>query len=451
MFKKDCVCFACALRMALVLKCPPPQLRALAADSANALPQGCTVATVELVRGGCSAPTPFVVVVDEAYTEAFCVVSGPYKKASVVEPEPLGSNDAIPQYSLPPSSPYTCVSCGGVQQYIRVRHAPSIAQSMLAGHPYLDCINATMSVAVPRQLILLWCIMAAKLEAAQRRQQDPPSGQPVDSVMTDYRDSIAINLRGQVHTLVQEKRPNLPFAVDGDDLLVDTVLTPEPRSEALLQCLPENLLSNRGDGVLTWEMVVRHAVPWVLQGWDVANPPLQEHTFAQRWNWMKENVATLHMAPSFADMAPVEAVTTVSRGALYVTGSYCKYRRDMSQSPWFTGGHRVGSQSLQEAVAKPILPFVFPNGIPPSAPSDRRTPAQTELHRGDLAASPPSWRRRSKTPTRSCRAKSRSLDSITTSSTRQGEKTSMCGCLGRAGPSCWSCCSPTAASLVLAI
>lgn len=61
----------------------------------------------------------------------------------------------------------------------------------------------------------------------------------------------------------------------------------------------------------------------------------------------------------------------VSHANVFLIGSYRKMLRSLSQSPWFCEGGRIGSYSLQEEIATPLLEAFFPYGLPtPVVPSN---------------------------------------------------------------------------------
>ncbi len=55
---------------------------------------------------------------------------------------------------------------------------------------------------------------------------------------------------------------------------------------------------------------------------------------------------------------PPVLVLTPSRGPVFVGGSYLKLRRGLPQSPWVTDGERRGDSSVQEEVARVVLPHL---------------------------------------------------------------------------------------------
>ena len=44
----------------------------------------------------------------------------------------------------------------------------------------------------------------------------------------------------------------------------------------------------------------------------------------------------------------------IKRSSIYVWGKYCKYKRGLSQSPWYVDGHREGESSVEELIAAPF-------------------------------------------------------------------------------------------------
>lgn len=58
----------------------------------------------------------------------------------------------------------------------------------------------------------------------------------------------------------------------------------------------------------------------------------------------------------------------ISGPTIFVAGRYRKLSRELSQSPWILGGHRVMEESVQEIIARDISPYF---GIDPIDKADQ--------------------------------------------------------------------------------
>eukprot|EP01138_Halocafeteria_seosinensis_P013510 gb/GECG01013798.1/.p1 GENE.gb/GECG01013798.1/~~gb/GECG01013798.1/.p1 ORF type:complete len:673 (+),score=65.89 gb/GECG01013798.1/:1-2019(+) len=59
-------------------------------------------------------------------------------------------------------------------------------------------------------------------------------------------------------------------------------------------------------------------------------------------------------AQSIKDLSTTFFTVEVKRLAIYVWGKYCKYKRGLSQSPWYVDGKREGDSSVEELIAGPF-------------------------------------------------------------------------------------------------
>lgn len=138
------------------------------------------------------------------------------------------------------------------------------------------------------------------------------------------------------------------FALQGfrysgtNDSLIGEVFCRHHATEGLITegHMPAVYCGNRSTEVLPYSVVYEYAVPYLNKvGWGPI--PGVDTRFLRR------PAATLSCHLQHAN--------------IFLMGTYCKMMRNMSQSPWFLEGHRIGSFSLQEIIANPVLPFFFPN------------------------------------------------------------------------------------------
>jgi tRNA pseudouridine synthase 10 len=74
-----------------------------------------------------------------------------------------------------------------------------------------------------------------------------------------------------------------------------------------------------------------------------------------------------------AEPVPATVLPSVFHTNVFIMGRYRKMVRGLSQSPWFGDGGRIGSFSLQEVIADPVIPLFFPDGVPANPPKPSGT------------------------------------------------------------------------------
>ena len=113
-------------------------------------------------------------------------------------------------------------------------------------------------------------------------------------------------------------------------------------------CVPSQYCNNKSSGnTITFGVILEHVSPFL--GSDAAKK-LRDEPQQQQGLTNHFSLATV--------------VTKVYHTNIYILGRYRKMLRGLSQSPWFAEGGRVGSFSLQEVIAEPIVPLFFPDGVP---------------------------------------------------------------------------------------
>lgn len=124
--------------------------------------------------------------------------------------------------------------------------------------------------------------------------------------------------------------------------------------------LPSAYCSNRSTEVLPYSVIYDYAIPYLSEtGW-LLTPAVAAGTTATA-DTAEDRRATARSAATVS--------CQLAHTNIFLMGSYCKMMRNMSQSPWFLNGQRIGSYSLQEVIANPLLPFFFPDlpAVPPGA------------------------------------------------------------------------------------
>ncbi|KAG5484745.1 hypothetical protein LSCM1_06566 [Leishmania martiniquensis] len=119
--------------------------------------------------------------------------------------------------------------------------------------------------------------------------------------------------------------------------------------------MPAEYCGNRSTEVLPYSVIYDYAVPYLTKvGW------MPAPVTGPRETCQGDRRTTVRQAANVS--------CHLQHANIYLMGSYRKLMRNMSQSPWFLNGRRIGSFSLQEVIANPLLPFFFPDM--PAAPSE---------------------------------------------------------------------------------
>ena len=73
------------------------------------------------------------------------------------------------------------------------------------------------------------------------------------------------------------------------------------------------------------------------------------------------DVATFKKFIAVPPAAPDNALffnrVTIAGPTIFLAGRYCKYSRELSQTPWFIEGKRVHDYSVQELIVDQIAPY----------------------------------------------------------------------------------------------
>ncbi|KAG5483883.1 hypothetical protein CUR178_06880 [Leishmania enriettii] len=119
--------------------------------------------------------------------------------------------------------------------------------------------------------------------------------------------------------------------------------------------MPAEYCGNRSTEVLPYSVIYDYAVPYLTKaGW------MPAPTTAAGGQCQEDRRTAARQAATVS--------CHLQHANIYLMGRYRKMMRSMSQSPWFLNGRRIGSFSLQEVIANPLLPFFFP--FMPAAPQE---------------------------------------------------------------------------------
>jgi len=124
------------------------------------------------------------------------------------------------------------------------------------------------------------------------------------------------------------------------------------KQNSIVSIVPSQYCSNKTGALMKWLVIYDNVLPYFKEhrigcfakSYQKEDEPLSEQLFSR-----------------------VASVTVrVSHANLFLIGNYRKMVRSISQSPWFCEGGRVGTYSLQEIIAEPVLHAAFPYGVPSS-------------------------------------------------------------------------------------
>eukprot|EP01062_Namystynia_karyoxenos_P044531 TRINITY_DN32847_c0_g1_i1.p1 TRINITY_DN32847_c0_g1~~TRINITY_DN32847_c0_g1_i1.p1 ORF type:complete len:530 (+),score=122.60 TRINITY_DN32847_c0_g1_i1:83-1672(+) len=233
---------------------------------------------------------------------------------------------------------------------------------------YTDPRGCYVAVTVPRA-----CALRAALQRAQQAQPDQ-GGQP-----PDLREVVAWAARGAF-------QEGLPLGPDREDIRVRVVFE-HPGADAAIYQQWGRIPGAPGQGDDE-----RRFAP---DGTSYTKPQFRKHFGGLReWNkarvdtqqWPSTKMIEQCLASATAEQlrcagaptavtSPATLATASERRPLFLLGRYLKLDRCLPQSPWVLGGKRVGDSSLQEEVVRPLLPRLFPRGLPePPAPAAEPAP-----------------------------------------------------------------------------
>lgn len=228
--------------------------------------------------------------------------------------------------------------------------------------------------------------VAATVLAARATPPQPPSSETEADAPAAKR--ARIEPRTAVSGLDAAPSPTAPPAVASDavpqppalvalqafrysgsgESLVGEVFCRHHATEGLITegHMPAVFCGNRSTEVLPYSVIYDYAVPYLVStGWmPAASAPAATDGSGPVADAVDRRTVARQAATVSCEL---------QHANLYLMGSYRKMMRNMSQSPWFLNAQRIGSFSLQEVIANPVLPFFYPDM--PDAPAE--APART--------------------------------------------------------------------------
>lgn len=395
---REVLCYPCALRMAILHQLPPP-------------PTSSQVATRnknESVK--CHRSDPLVD--DQTHPDFFiahetqesvqrCFQGGEGLVLSSVKGDTKEERDPSSQKVT-----WLCVACLGLYQFMDLIFAPSLAASVRRS-PFADSKSVSVNISVHRSFTFTWLAAATRYFSlvGGGNESRPLANSIVSEELSNFKDFFVSDLRARVMVYLRHSHevfagPSPPRECPGLATYLSEVSkgrgnnkAEEPplkvmrgglaercttvaaegsfrayqaftyggENESLIltvQCshlptegvvkesgLPAEYGNNRGDCVLSYGLLYDYVCPYLKE--KGFGPPYSQLT-GQRLCDAPRAVSTV--------------LCEVSHGNIFLLGNYRKMTRMLSQSPWFSNGKRVGSYSLQEVLARPILPFFFPEG-----------------------------------------------------------------------------------------
>ncbi|RNF13511.1 tRNA pseudouridine synthase 10 [Trypanosoma conorhini] len=395
MAQRDALCYACALRMSIMHQVPSPAPLSQVRQLVNVGDGGYTD----------SGGAPFV---DEVYHPHFCIVYETSRSAlRFFDLKAEGSMDVVWCQGLS----FLCCACLGLYQFIDYVYAPAVAAAVRTS-PYFDSDRLSVNVNVHRSLSLLWLMVSAVFYGVRGREGARPKPCVAipeehcnfkDFFMSDlrarilqyttyphlelgakkapvgyetYLREIARRSKGAIGATQPQALQAFTYSPDNEGVVVD-ICCEHHRVKDLAggDAVPPQYCSNRCEGVMTFSVLYDYVQPYLERtGWWTNAGPAGD----QARHFVVEETATLSCNLQHSNM--------------FLIGNYRKMKRDLSQSPWFVNGERVGSFSLQEIIANPILLFFFPEGVtsvPVGAESHESTSQSEKRPRHERAVSDP--------------------------------------------------------------
>nr|CCC53218.1 conserved hypothetical protein [Trypanosoma vivax Y486] len=366
MAQRDVLCYHCALRMSIMFQQPAPV----------------PVAQLQSQKGGGNFPEKVHeeegILLDASYHPCFLIAY------TLAASERHLSDDSMNEVVI--SAPYQknprlCCACLGLYQFIDSVHAPTVAASVRMS-PFVDSERISVNINAHRSMSFLWLAVAAKFYGGWGLGNGVPSPSTVIAEEhANFKDFFASDLRARVLQYLTSPHSELggAKAPAGYKMYLREIerqaaqddLDTRPRASQAFIYSPENegvivevsaehhkiknlvagsavpcqYCSNRCEGVLTFGLIYDYVYPYLKQ----------------TGCYTGDTDARQTRQFLLSDLAAVSCA--LQHTNIMLIGNYRKMRRGLSQSPWFTNEGRVGTYSLQEIIANPILPFFFPDGV----------------------------------------------------------------------------------------
>ncbi|RNE97143.1 tRNA pseudouridine synthase 10 [Trypanosoma rangeli] len=363
---RDALCYACALRMSIMHQVPPPA----------PLSQVCQLNDGGDEGNSNSDGTPFVD--DIFHPHFFIVYETPRSALRFLDLMRENTMDVVWCQRLP----FLCCACLGLYQFIDYVYAPAVAAAVRTS-PYTDSDCLSVNVNVHRSLSLLWLMVSAVFYGVRGREGTRPKPFAViPEEHCNFKDFFMSDLRARIlqytmypHSAIKDKKTPVgyetylreierrcKYASGGTEPQTLQAFTYSPENEGVVvdiccehhrlkdlaggDAVPPQYCSNRCEGMITYSVLYDYVQPYLEKsGWWANTEAAGEHVR----HFVVEETATL--------------CCSLQHSNILLIGNYRKMKRDLSQSPWFVNGERVGTFSLQEIIANPILSFFFPEGV----------------------------------------------------------------------------------------
>lgn len=160
----------------------------------------------------------------------------------------------------------------------------------------------------------------------------------------------------------------LVYNNENTSIIVEVYCRHDTAEELLTQehLLPRQYMSNRSSCVLTYGVIYDYVMPFLQRkqlgcGALMAHKQREESRDGRRACEAGENVCGESVSSSWRRARAASVSCEVSHARLFLMGNYRKLSREMSQSPWFIAGKRIGTFSLQEVIANAVIPFFYPH------------------------------------------------------------------------------------------
>nr|CCC95292.1 unnamed protein product [Trypanosoma congolense IL3000] len=360
---KNALCYACALRMSIMHQVPPPQPPVRPPTTKNA----------EKVH---DSDGRFV---DESYHPHFSIVYETPESALRFFGRAQGR---VNNKNAPHELDLLCCACLGLYQFLDGVHAPAVAAAIRTS-PFIDSTQVSINVNVSRSISFWWLAVSTVFYGTKGREGARPSPSSIipeehvsfkDFFMSDLRARV-LRYVNRVHSEVLEAMVPAGHKAYLEEITRHTEDSGQVKqtlaSQAFVYCpecqgvivhvnaehpklkelasgttVPPQYCSSRSENVLSYSVI-----------YDCVFPHLKE---IGAWTVKPDNTSG---ADAFLLHEPAALSCVLKHSNIMLIGNYRKVRRNLSQSPWFANGNRVGSFSLQEVIANPILPFFFPEGV----------------------------------------------------------------------------------------
>eukprot|EP00796_Vickermania_ingenoplastis_P004849 gene4849-3475_t len=395
---REVLCYPCALRMAILHRLPPPPTEQQVRERATCVPGKPLIDD--------TTHSDFLIVHETEESVRRCCAN--LQDSGLVQSVVMG--DRV--LRRPPAfTTWLCVACLGLYQFMDRVYSPLLAASIRRS-PFADSRTISINISVHRSYTFTWLMASTRYfggahQKAEQGTQRPPEKSTVQEEMSNFKEFYVSDLRARImvylrhphdtvataflpddvpgiylyrealegrvdspakirrkeeHTELHPVRTTQAFEYSGENegVIMDISCSHAPTEAVVTDSgLPSEYGSNRGDCVIQYGVLYEYVQPYLHRiGW---GPPYTEGYPA--------------------DHGPREVSTmscTISHANIFLLGNYRKMTRNLSQSPWFSAGERVGTFSLQEVIAAPVLPHFFPEGVRPAALDERLLAASFE-------------------------------------------------------------------------